>query len=55
MQVMHSTDESFKSIVGRRIVGRPAGFRLHFQRDLWSVDIEPRPDGRTNRLVSQHF
>jgi alkaline phosphatase D len=24
-------------------------------RDLWSVDIEPRPDDRTNRLFSQHF
>ena len=23
--------------------------------DLWSVDIEPRPDARTERLQSQHF
>lgn len=24
-------------------------------RDLWSVDIEPRPDARTNRVLSQQF
>jgi alkaline phosphatase D len=24
-------------------------------RDLWSVDIEPRPDGRPNRVLSQQF
>jgi alkaline phosphatase D len=24
-------------------------------RDLWSVDIEPRPDARPNRVLSQQF
>jgi alkaline phosphatase D len=24
-------------------------------RDLWSVDIEPRPDARPGRILAQHF
>jgi alkaline phosphatase D len=24
-------------------------------RDLWSVDIEPRPDARPGRLLAQHI
>jgi alkaline phosphatase D len=24
-------------------------------RDLWSVDIEPRPDARPGKLLAQHI
>jgi alkaline phosphatase D len=24
-------------------------------RDLWSVDIEPRPDARPGRIMAQHI